>query len=345
MLETIFLGTYTKRESKGIYQINLNTETKTLENLALVAETTGPTYLTTAMNNACLYAVLGGDGKGGIAAYKKSSSTGDYIQTDTVLDEGSGPCYVAYDTDRAFIYTANYHKGQVAVYKARADGTIELMDTAQHTGSSIHKNQDQPHAHYFDLTPDKKYVLACDLGNDTLYTYYVDHEGKLTEITTTDVAPGTGPRHLVFAPNRKKAYLFGELSSEIIALNYDSENGNLSAFQTISTIPADHTSFNGGAAIRISSDGKFLYASNRGHDSITVFAISEEDGTLTLIEYVPTEGATPRDFGLNSTDQFLVVAHQDSDNLTLFERNKRTGKLELLEKDIYAPEAVCVHFS
>ncbi|MDN6626646.1 MAG: lactonase family protein [Pisciglobus halotolerans] len=344
MLETIFLGTYTKRESKGIYQIALNTETKTLENLTLAAETTGPTYLTTAMNNTYLYAVLGGDGNGGIAAYKKKDS-GNYVQTDTALDEGSGPCYVAYDTERGFVYTANYHKGQVAVYEAGADGAIELMDIAQHTGSSVHKNQDQPHAHYFDLTPDKKYVLACDLGNDTLYTYSVNQEGKLTKVTTTDVAPGTGPRHLVFAPNENKVYLFGELSSEVIALDYDNESGSLEAFQTVSTIPADHTSFNGGAAIRISDDGKFLYASNRGHDSIAVFAVSEEDGTLTLIEYVPTEGAIPRDFDLNSTDQFLVVAHQDSDNLTLFERDSDTGKLKLLEKDVYAPEAVCVHFS
>lgn len=344
MKEKIFLGTYTKRESKGIYQITLDTEVKKLEDLTVAAETNGPTYLTLDKEHQVIYAVLGGDGEGGIASYKKNEN-GEYAQVDTATATGASPCYVSYDADRSFVYTANYHKGQVAVFKTDDEGHLTLTDTVQHEGTSVHKNQDRPHAHYFDLSPDKKFLIACDLGNDTVYTYTVDEEGKVKEISTTTVAAGTGPRHIVFAPNGKKAYLFGELSSDVIALDYDPETGILTPFQTISTIPESHTSFNGGAAIRISNDGKFVYASNRGHDSIAVFAVSASDGTLSLVEYVPTEGNIPRDFDLDPTNQFVVVAHQDSDNLTLFERNSDSGKLTLLEKDVYAPEAVCVYFA
>ena len=138
--------------------------------------------------------------------------------------------------------------------------------------------------------------------------------------------------------------MFGELSSDVEVLAYDAAAGTFSLLQVITTIPEEHTGFNGGAAIRISADGKFLYASNRGHDSLVVYAVSEDGETLSLVEYVPTEGNIPRDFNLDPSGQFVIVAHQDSDNLTLFERDAETGKLTLLQKDVYAPECVCVFY-
>lgn len=290
-----------------------------------------------------MYSISKENGDGALVAFKRNESN-EIIQSGIVSAEGAPPCYVSYDKVRSFVYTANYHKGEVSVFKTDKEGHLTLLDTVKHSGSSIHENQKIPHAHYFDLSPDGRYVIACDLGTDAVYTYSVDNNGQLSEVNCLDVTPGTGPRHLVFHPNQKTAYLFGELSSEIITLHYDLNTGVFTPVQTTPTIPTEHISFNGGAAIRISQDGKFVYASNRGHDSIAVFKVSSKDQLLKLVEIVHSEGKIPRDFDLDPTGKFVVVAHQDSDNLTLFERNQDTGKLSLLQKDVYAPECVCVHF-
>lgn len=341
MTKRFLLGTYTRRVSKGIYSVDLNTETKKLENLTLVAEVGNPTYLDTNADNSIIYSVISEDEGGGLVTLVKNDD-GDFERKAIVLEEGAAPCYVALDEDRQLVYTANYHNGEVAVYKTDTEGNLDLVDTVAHEGSSVHENQDAPHAHYSQLTPDKKYMVACDLGTDTVYTYEVNNEGKLTEVATFKTALGTGPRHLVFHPTLDVAYLFGELSSEVLVLLYDPENGTFKLDQTITTIPEEHVVFNSGAAIRISSDGQFVYASNRGHDSIVIFR-TDDLGHLTLVDYAATAGETPRDFNLDSSEQFVVVGHQDSDNLTLFERESDTGILDTLQKDVVGPEVVCVH--
>lgn len=343
MTQKLLLGTYTKKDSKGIYSIELDSGTKSLTNLRHEVQIGNPTYIDGDKNYAHLLSIVKTeDGMGGIASFEKSPS-GEYKKTDQWLEEGAPPCYVAFDQDKHLLYTANYHKGEVAVLKQTEDGQLSFVDKVTHSGQSVHKNQQSPHAHYFDLTPDKKYLVACDLGTDEVYTYVLNDEQKLKEVSVFKANPGSGPRHLAFHPNGKIAYLFAELSSDVITLSYNPENGSFEHLQTLSSIPDDHTDFNGGAAIRVTSDGKYLYASNRGHDSIVVYKI-EEDGTLTLIEYVSTEGKVPRDFNIDPTETFLVVGHQDSDNLTLFERNTTDGTLTLLQKDIAAPEVICVKF-
>ncbi|WP_027107970.1 lactonase family protein [Lacticigenium naphthae] len=342
MKQSIYLGTYTKRESKGVYRITLDTEKKELQDLSLVAEVGSPTYLTFDKSGSILYSVVKVDGEhGGIVSFEKSAN-GNFNEVDRVIHEGSSPCYVGYDDDRNLLYTANYHKGQVDVYSSDEKGHLSHLDTVKHSGQSTNENQDKPHTHYSDLTPDKKYVIACDLGTDEVYTYKVDSEGKLVEVSRIKVDAGTGPRHITFHPNLSVAYVFGELSSDVIAFHYDSDTGALSPFQTISTIPESHTSFNGGAAIRVTKDGKFLYASNRGHDSLAIYSIDQKTGVLELMEWVSTEGEIPRDFNFDQTENFIIVGHQESDNLTLFERDVVTGKIILLQKDVYAPEAICV---
>lgn len=336
----LLLGTYTRRVSDGIYTIELNTETQALENLSLLAEVGSPTYLDTNEDKSIIYTIVNENDEGGIASLVKQAD-GTYTRKDQVMAAGAPPCYVAYDKNRELIYTANYHKGEVAVYKTDAEGNLELTDVDAHSGSSVHENQDAPHAHYTNLTPDEKYMVACDLGTDEVYTYEVSADGKLSEAARLEVAPGTGPRHLIFHPTLDIAYIFGELSSDVVVVSYDADTGKFEILQTISTIPADHTSFNGGAAIRISSDGKFVYASNRGHDSLAIFE-TDTDGKLTLVNYTPTEGETPRDFNLDPSEKYIIVGHQDSDNLTLFERNAEDGTLTLLEKDVEAPEVVCI---
>ncbi len=336
----LLLGTYTRRTSEGIYRIDLNTETQKLENLSLVAEVGNPTYLATNEEASILYTIISENDQGGLASLVKEED-GSYTRHAVVLAEGAAPCYVSYDAGRQFVYTANYHTGEVAVYKTDEQGNLALADTVAHEGSSVHENQDAPHAHYMHLTPDEKYVVACDLGTDKVYTYDVSEDGKLKEVTRLEVAPGTGPRHLVFHPTLDIAYLFGELSSEVLVLAYNPESGEFSVNQTISSIPADHEGFNSGAAIRISSDGKYLYASNRGHDSIVTYEV-DSDGKIALLGYTPTEGETPRDFNLTPDEQYVVVGHQNVDYLTLFERNQEDGSLRLLQKEVEGPEVVCV---
>lgn len=342
MLEKIILGTYTKRKSQGIYEITLDTSNGKLTNLTHTITATNPTFVGVATNN-CLYTVGTIEGKGGMLAYKPTEDT-RYELINAVTDEGASPCYVGIDNERQLVFGANYHKGQVTSYKINPDGSITLADMAQHVGQGPHENQTSAHAHYADLTPDKR-LVACDLGTDTVYTYDVAVDGKLTEVATFKASPGTGPRHLVFHPNKQVAYLFGELANTVTVLAYDEKTGNFTEKQIISTLPSDFKDFSGGAAIRLSKDGRFVYVSNRGHNSIAVFETKNNGTSLELIQIIPSEGDFPRDFDLNKTEDFLIVAHQNSDNLTVFARNAQTGRLELKEKDIYAPECVCTYFT
>ncbi|SFC26147.1 6-phosphogluconolactonase [Alkalibacterium subtropicum] len=344
MTQKIMLGTYTKRTSKGIYSIELDEQKKQLTDLKEEVNVESPTYLAGNEDYSLLFSIAkSADGKGGIKSFSRQAGAETYTEVDSAFEEGAPPCYIAYDQSRNLVYTANYHKGEVAVYQTSEKGDLSFVDKHTHTGKSVHDNQQSPHAHYFDLTPDGQFLIACDLGTDEVIMYTLDEEHKLAVSDVISVSPGTGPRHVVFHPNNRFAYVFGELSSDVIVFSYNSQNGTLSPIQTISTIPKEHESFNGGAAIRVSSDGKFVYASNRGHDSIVIYEVAE-DGTLSLVNYTPTEGETPRDFNLDPTERFVVVGHQDSDNLTLFERNKKDGKLTLLQKDIFAPEVICVKF-
>ncbi|ASZ08331.1 lactonase family protein [Enterococcus thailandicus] len=337
MIEKIILGTYTRRVSEGIYTIDLDTEKKELSGLTLATKEVSPTYLAKSKAEN-LYTVTTVDGLGGAGAYDST-----YQFLNAVTEEGAPLCYVAVDETRQLVYGANYHKGEVNVYRILDNGGVEAVESLYHQEETgPHKNQDHAHVHYTDLTPDQRLVV-CDLGTDRVYTYDVAENGKLTLAATFVAEPGTGPRHLVFHPTQPIAYLFGELDSTVSVLAYQ-ENGSFEKLQKISTLPEDFTGENGGAAIRISNDGRFLYTSNRGHNSIAVFEISSNGEQLSAIQNISTEGDFPRDFALNSTNEFLVCANQNSDNLTLFTRDAQTGKLTLLQKDIYAPECVCVYF-
>ncbi|WP_394206181.1 lactonase family protein [Lactococcus chungangensis] len=334
MTETLYFGTYTKKTSEGIYKATLDTTTGLLSNLQLVAKEPNPTYLTFDRAGH-LYSVGAENGAGGIAAYDNGGKL-----INRVVDAGAPLCYVAVDETRDLVYGANYHKGEVLVYKRATDGSLSLADKDVHTGSGPHENQASPHVHFTDLTPDK-YLMTCDLGTDEVVTYNVSEQGQLTKINTYKSALGAGPRHITFHPTQKMAYLMNELNSTIEVLIYDGV-GQFTLLQTLSTLPEDWTAFNGTAAIRVSSDGKFLYGSNRGHDSIAVFKIIA-DGTLELIQIAATHGKMPRDFNLSSDEKVIIAAHQDSDNVTTFFRNSATGLLTEIQHDFMVPEAVCVY--
>ena len=338
MLEKMLLGGYTRRDGKGIYSLTLDTDKAELVDLKLETEENSPTYLARSAKGN-IYSVTSVDGKGGASAY-----TPDFTFLNAVTEEGAPLCYVAVDDARQLVYGANYHKGEVNVYKILADGSLEATDAVFHDEpTGPHANQDKPHVHYTDLTPDNRLVV-CDLGTDRVYTYDVSAEGTLTEVATYVAAPGTGPRHLVFHPNNQVAYLFGELDSTVTVLAYDAATGSFEEKQKLSTLPEDFDGDNGGAAVRISNDGRFVYLSNRGHNSLAVFAVNEAGDALTFVQHVSTEGDHPRDFNLDPTNEFVICANQNTDNITLYRRDAENGTLTTVQKDFYAPECVCILF-
>lgn len=335
MSQSIYFGTYTKKESKGIYKAQFDPETGSLSDLELVAAEANPTFIAFS-EKGNLYSVGAQEGKGGIASF-----TADFQPLNHVVEEGAPLCYVSVDDKRQLVYGANYHKGQVLVYKIEGDGQLSLIDQYTHEGKGPHKNQASPHVHFADLTPDQ-YLITCDLGTDSLHTYEVSDQGKLTLLHHYQTAPGAGPRHLVFHPHHKIAYLINELNATIDVLFYDGM-GEFEHFQTVSTLPEDYDGQKWASAIKLSADGKFLYASNRAHNSIAVFEVIA-DGSLKLIEIVPTDGLNPRDFTLSPDQHYLIAAHQDSPNATVFKRDPETGRLSSLSHDFYVPEAVCTVF-
>ncbi|MCD2257277.1 lactonase family protein [Agrilactobacillus fermenti] len=338
MKETVLLGGYTRRTGKGIYQGQL--ENNQLHDITPYIEIGGPTYFTVDEKNQRLFTIMTEGDQGGVAAYDLSGAQPKLISK--VLQPGASPAYIAYDPNRQLLFDANYHKGLANAYRIAPDGQLALLDTLKHHGSGPKPEQDSAHVHYINLTPDQR-LIVCDLGIDqvSVYDFEADH---FKPIATYQTQPGFGPRHVVFNPNQSVVYLLGELSSQVTVLDYNVQTGALTPIQTESTIPDNFTAHNGSAAIRISADGKFLYASNRGHNSITVFNITADGRHIDLIQRISTEGDFPRDFNLDPSQKFILAANQNSDNLTLYTRNPDSGFLTLLEKDISCPEIVCVNF-
>ncbi|GKT03588.1 lactonase family protein [Furfurilactobacillus sp. WILCCON 0119] len=343
MLEKFLVGTYTKKTSAGVYEMTLDTDTESLSAPTLVAHADSPTYLALSKAHK-LYAVDkdAAAGQGGTSAFDLSTTPATLL--NHVFSNGSSAAYEAIDEARQLVYEGNYHTGTVKSFTIQPDGSLALADVITHTGTVGPKPEqaDGPHVHYTNLTPDNR-LIVCDLGLDQVMIYDVSAAGKLTLVSTYQTEPGFGPRHVVFHPTKPLCYLAGELSSQIAVLAYDAATGTLTHEQTVSTIPADWTAHNGAAAIRISQDGQFVYVSNRGFNTLAVFAVLE-DGTLSLRQQISTEGDFPRDFDLDPSQRFVVAVNQNTDNATLYRRNATTGQLTLQQKDVAVPEGVCVLF-
>src|SRR5579875_1160074 len=340
------IGTYTKGESKGIYSFTLNTQERKIENVQVAAELGNPTYLTITNDNRCVYSVVKDGDNGGVAAFSLNPATGELSEINRELSPGASPCHVSVDRESRYVFTANYHKGTVESYLInREDGSIQpAVSVIQHEGNGPDPRQEKPHTHYAAVTPNEKFLAVVELGSDAVITYEVSEDGTLTEVSRLSTHPGSGPRHLVFHPNHKFAYVMTEFSSEVIFLTFDGETGRFTAKQYISTIPAGFTDNNQGSAIHISSDGRFIYAGNRGHNSIAIFSINQETGELKFVDRTSTEGDWPRDFSLDPSEKFIIASNQESGNLVLFARDENNGKLTLLQSDVKVPYPVCVKF-
>ena len=332
-MEEIYFGTYTKRQSQGIYKADFDNETGQLSNLQLVVSQQNPTYLTFSADN-CLYSIASDKNQGGVASY-----TPDFQPLNQILEEGPAPCYLGLDDKRGLLFSANYHTGQALIYKRQADGQLELVNRIVHQGSGPHANQSHAQIHFSDISPDR-YLITCDLGTDELTSYAINETGLVQPIDNYQFPSGSGPRHLTFHPIFKHAFVVCELDSTVHNLIYQG-CGNFEAYQAITTLPDDYSGFNAPAAIEVTSDGWFIYVSNRGHNSIACYRFIL-DGYIHLIDIVPSHGQTPRDICLTADEKYLLVAHQDSDNVTVFQRHPETGRLTELSHDFQVSESVCL---
>lgn len=339
---TGFAGTYTKGSSKGIYTFSLDTDKGLLTGGELAAELGSPTYLNMDSSREYLYAVDKEDSRGGISVYRVDPSGSLSFINKQISDSGS-PCHVSISRSSEYAVTANYHNGRIELYEIHDGAVTPIVSASQHEGSGPNKErQEGPHAHFSGFTPDEQFIVAVDLGTDEIITY--SYKGGSLQIEQVfAVKPGSGPRHIEFHPNGRFAYVMTELSNEVIALSYDSATGAFTLIDTISAIPEDFTENSQGSAIHLSADGRFVYAGNRGHNSIAVFSVNE-DGTLSLVERTDSGGDWPRDFSLDPSGKFIVGSNQESGNLVLYARDGETGKLTKLESEIEVPYPVCVKF-
>jgi 6-phosphogluconolactonase len=341
---TAYIGTYTKGDSKGIYRLSMDDSSGTIDDVQVAAELENPTFLAVTSDQKYLYSVTKVENQGGVGAYSIEPD-GQLSLLNYNVADGSPPCHVSLNDSNNFLFSANYHQGTGIAYKLTDNGEIAAVtSTVTHAGSGPHERQEKPHAHYSGLTPDEHYLCVVDLGTDEMVVYSFDN-GTLTKHSEQAFKPGTGPRHIQFHPNGKFAYVNGELSSEVIALSYDSETGSFNELQYISSLPAGFGEESIGGAIKLSADGKFLYASNRGHDSIAVFQIDADTGHLTLVDHTSTEGSFPRDFTIDPTGKFLLAANQDTSNIVQYTIDYSTGKLTPTGVTVSVPNPVCVVFT
>jgi len=350
----LYVGTYTEKESKGIYAYRFDAAPTQLTPLGLAAETTNPSFLAIDPSGRFLYAVnevqnYKGASSGAVSSFGIDQQNAKLSPLNEVPSRGADPCYITFDKTGKFALIANYTGGSVAVFPVRPNGDIgESSAFVQHTGSSINKErQAGPHAHWIETTPDNRFAIAVDLGLDKLLVYRFDAtKGSLTpnDPPYASLDPGAGPRHLAFHPNGKLAYVVNELQSTITAFTYDPSRGTLQKLNTISTLPKNFTGVNDTAEIHVHPSGKFLYASNRGHDSIALFSIDGRTGALTLVDHFPTQGKTPRDFDIDPTGKFLFVANQGTNNIVVFRIDLNNGKLTPTGQILQVPSPVCLKF-
>jgi 6-phosphogluconolactonase len=349
-----FVGTYTnKGSSKGIYQFDLDPATGKLTPRGLAAEVANPSFVAIHPNHRFLYAVsevndASGKKGGAVTAFAIDPKTGCLTRLNHELTGGNGPCHLVVDKQGKNVLVANYGSGCACVLPIHEDGKLgEATDSVQHHGSSVDKDrQEGPHAHSINLDPSNRFAFVADLGLDKVMVYRFDPAKgtiKPNDPPSAAVAPGSGPRHFAFHPNGRFAYVINEMKSTITPFAYDAEHGVLKPLHSVSTLPKE--GFSGEtttAEVQVHPSGKFLYGSNRGHDSIAVFTIDPQTGELTPAGHQGKDIKTPRNFGIDPTGKFLIVANQDSDSLVVFRIDPQTGELTPTGEKVECPMPVCV---
>lgn len=351
-----YVGTYTtKRDSQGIYAYRFDPATGTLASGGLAAESADPSYVVIHPSAKYLYAVnevgnFGGRKSGAVSAFSRAPNSGALQLLNQVPTLGASPCYVSLDKRGKYVLVANYGGGSVATFPVLEDGSLgQAAGFVQHSGSSIDKSrQTAPHAHWIGVSPDNRFVVVPDLGLDEVLVYRLDAAtGALTpnHPPFVKVGPGSGPRHFAFHPNGNFGYLVNEMASTVTAFSYQADSGSLSELQTISTLPANYDGPKSSAELVVHPSGRFLYASNRGDDSITAFSIDPAKGTLTVVGQFSTQGKTPRNFAIDPRGTFLLAANENSGSVVAFRIDLATGKLTPTRNVQGVPAPVCIAFA
>ena len=351
----VYVGTYTggKSASRGIYVFKLQTsglevsQNITLVPLGLAAETSSPSFIEIDANRRLLFAV-NEDAKGMVSSFSIGPD-GKLTPINQVSSKGAGPCHLVLDKESRHLLVSNYNDGSVAVIPVDPDGKLgEATDVKQHSGKSVHpKRQTGPHAHCTTLDPANAFAFVCDLGIDKVMVYKFDvKQGKLSAAEPAFVAlkPGAGPRHMVFRPDGKFAYVINELNSTITAFAYDAATGALKEIETVTTLPGYYDGPNTTAEIGMHPSGKFLYASNRGNESVVLFTVDAEKGTLTWVEEQNTGGKTPRHFGIEPSAKHMAIVNQDSDTVLASRIDKDNGRLKPSGVFAKCPTPACAVF-
>lgn len=350
----VYVGTYTDKDSKGIYAFRFDPKSGESEPIGSAAVTQNPSFLAADPKNNFLYAVneidnFGGGHTGAVSTFAIDRATAKLTLLQQVASLGADPAHLSLDLTGRFLLVANYTGGNIATFPIKPDGTLGPRAAfVQHSGSSVNKErQAGPHAHEIQVSHDNRFVLVADLGIDELLIYRFDAKtGSLTPNSPpfAKVNSGSGPRHFAIAPSGKFVYLVNEMSSTVTVFSFDPASGQLREQQTISTLPQDFKGENTTAEIETDAAGKFLYVSNRGDDSIAVFAIDLRDGKLSFVQRVPTGGKTPRHFILDPSGKWLFAENQDSDTINIFAADPASGRLTPTSRTLKVPSPVCVVF-
>ncbi len=352
MKRTVFLGTYTNGESKGIYSCRFDDVAGTLSGFRLAAETPSPSFLALHPNGKFLYAVnetndFDSEASGSVTAYRITDpSNGVLEKLNTVSSHGAHPCHLVLTPENDAVIVANYTGSTVTTIEIRDDGSLgKTLNRILHKGSSVlNPRQAEPHPHAVNLDPANRFVFISDLGMDQIVRYELEKGGRLSERRgATTVDPGAGPRHFAFHPKAAFGYVLNEITRTITAFRYSQSSGKLTEIQTISTVP-DGWSRGSTAEIFVHPSGRFLYASNRGHDSIACFHIHQGCGKLSLVDLEKTGGRTPRNFNLDPSGKWIIAANQFSGDLHVFSINQKTGALDPAGGRLEIPNPVCVVF-
>jgi 6-phosphogluconolactonase len=350
----VYVGTYTNTgKSQGIYAYRFDSATGKLDPIGLAAQANNPSYLAVHPNRKYLYAVsetanFNGQRSGAVSAFSIDLKTAKLTPLNTTPSRGTGPCYVSVDRTGHAAMVANYNSGSVALMPIKADGSLaDATAFDQHSGPVADaKRQQGPHAHSIAPSPDNRFALNADLGLDRLYVYKLDPAAGTLAANDPPygtLPPRSGPRHFDFHPNSKFVYAIDEIASTVTAFSWDKARGALQPLQTLSTLPSDFKGENTCADIHVHRSGKFLYGSNRGHNSIALFSIDAK-GKLALKANVSTQGKVPRNFAIDPTGHFLIAANQDTNNLVVFRIDTKTGALTPTGQNLEVGAPVCVKF-
>jgi 6-phosphogluconolactonase len=350
----VYVGTYTGPKSKGIYVLRMDRASGALTAPEVAAEVANPSFLAVHPSRRFLYAVgevgsFAGRKSGAVSAFAILPESGKLRLLNQQPSGGTGPCHLTVDRSGKNVLVANYGSGSVCVLPLGEDGRLaEPSEVIQHKGSGPDpKRQEGPHAHSINLDPAGRFAFAADLGLDKVLVYRFDAaKGSLApnEPPAASVAPGAGPRHLAFHPTGRFAYVINEMASTITAFACDADRGILKEIQTVSTLPAGFGGNSSTAEVQVHPSGRFLYGSNRGHDSIAIFAIDAETGKLAATGHQPTQGRSPRNFGIDPGGTYLLAANQGSDTVVVFRIDPKTGELSPAGIKAQVASPVCVKF-